>query len=64
MNELTPLDFKIQIEKTKQIWEEHWLTIADFLFTWEEHAQEQCDKFNMSMYQRMEIIAKVFNSYL
>ncbi len=36
----------------------------DLMFIWEVEAQKQCDEYNMSMYHRMEIIAKAFNSYL
>ena len=40
------------------------LTMSDMMFIWEQESQHQCDEYKISMYQRMEIIAKAFNSFL
>lgn len=40
------------------------LTMSDIMFVWEKESQRQCDQYKISMYQRMEIIAKAFNCFL
>ena len=64
MKQLTPEDYCFQVEEAKKLWEDYSLTASDYMFVWEDAAQAQCNEYNMTMYQRMEIIAKVFNTYL
>lgn len=53
--------FQLQLDEIKK---RNLLTSQDVMFVGEEEAQRQCDTFAITMYQRMEMIAKTFNTFL
>lgn len=58
----TRKDFYTYVEQLKEISTD--ITTQDVMFIWDVAAQAQCNEYNISMYERMKIIAKVFNNFL